>query len=286
MIGKYFDVLGLPSTAKEEEVRKRYRELVKLVHPDLNDSSDAHQQFVKLTDAYNVLLHFFENSVDTVEITSKEEKAPQSSVEEDWEAYRKYAAEQYRIRKEKEKKEHERWFSLLRMGWRKSHLKFSVLLSFLVFLATALDWFLPFREIPEIAKSYSTESFNSIPPHNVCLLRTQKGSNFWIANYNSSYFSVQPFFKLKSTYILHQPVSIKFHYFNSYAEVPIHFTVYWAQFVLIPILLIPMFAYFYRKNDAMYIFLNIFSRFISLPLVLLMLLTDDRWLHLASLGFI
>lgn len=286
MIGKYFDLLGLPSTATEDEVRKRYRELVKLVHPDVNSSEDAHHQFVVITDAYNALLQYFENNENSIEVPFEEIKEEETSVEDDWVAYRKHAAEQYKLRKEKEKKEHERWFSLLRKGWRRSHLQIAVFISFLVFLATVLDWFLPFREIPEIAKSYSTESFNSIPPHKVCLLQTQRGANLWLANYNTSYFAVQPHFNLKSTCILHQPVTIKFHYFNSFAEIPIHFTVYWAQFVLLPLLLIPLFAFFYRKNDAMYIFLNIFSRFITLPLVLLMLLTDDRWLHLVTLGFI
>lgn len=285
MIGKHFDSLGLPHTASEEEVRKRYRELVKMVHPDVNDSEDAHHQFVNLTEAYNALLEYFEREEITIDVNYVEVEENSSSVEDDWIAYRKHAEEQYKIRKEKEKIEHEKWFQLLRSGWRLIHFKVAFTVSSIVFLATLADWILPFRYNPEVTKTFSMESFNSLPPNKVSLIQTRSGHDYWLANYNPSYFNEQPFFQVKSTSILHQPVSVVLNYQASIDEIPIHFTVYWAQIILFPIVLIPLFAFYYRKNDAFFIFLNIFARFISLPLIVLMLLTDNRWLHLLTLGF-
>jgi hypothetical protein len=51
----YYKILGLEPGATEEQIRKAYRELAKMYHPDLNDSSQATDFFVRLNQAYQVL---------------------------------------------------------------------------------------------------------------------------------------------------------------------------------------------------------------------------------------
>lgn len=53
---KYYAVLGLPSTASKEEVRRKYRQLALLWHPDKNPSPGAAAKFVQLTEAYDILM--------------------------------------------------------------------------------------------------------------------------------------------------------------------------------------------------------------------------------------
>lgn len=48
--------MGLPATATEEDIKRRYRELVMQVHPDVNDSPTAHEEFVKVQLAYEKLM--------------------------------------------------------------------------------------------------------------------------------------------------------------------------------------------------------------------------------------
>lgn len=53
-------ILGLPSQASKDEVKKKYRELAKLYHPDLVKSSAmsrevAEQKFRQITEAYKEL---------------------------------------------------------------------------------------------------------------------------------------------------------------------------------------------------------------------------------------
>ena len=59
-MGEEFDpyrVLGLPIGADEAAVRHRYRELVRKHHPDVSaDSEKAHRRFVRIQEAYRVLM--------------------------------------------------------------------------------------------------------------------------------------------------------------------------------------------------------------------------------------
>jgi curved DNA-binding protein len=52
-------VLGIPSTASEEEIQKRWRIVARRHHPDLNpDDPEAKANFKKYRDAYEVLNTF------------------------------------------------------------------------------------------------------------------------------------------------------------------------------------------------------------------------------------
>jgi len=53
---EYYSKLGLPEGGSKEEVKKRYRQLVKSIHPDVNKSPDANKQFIEITEAYEVLI--------------------------------------------------------------------------------------------------------------------------------------------------------------------------------------------------------------------------------------
>lgn len=55
-MNKYYAVLGLPTTASKDEVRKKYRKLVLIWHPDKNSSPGAAEKFVQLTEAYDILM--------------------------------------------------------------------------------------------------------------------------------------------------------------------------------------------------------------------------------------
>lgn len=55
MLPNYYDILGLLSTATEKDMLKAYMQKAKLYHPDLNKSFDAHQRFIEVNEAYEVL---------------------------------------------------------------------------------------------------------------------------------------------------------------------------------------------------------------------------------------
>lgn len=51
----FYDLLGLPRDATQDEVRRAYREKVRKYHPDLNDDPRAQAQFTALKKAYDTL---------------------------------------------------------------------------------------------------------------------------------------------------------------------------------------------------------------------------------------
>ena len=52
----YYEVLGLPRTATEAEIRKEYRKLARKYHPDVNPGDkSAEEKFKEINEAYEVL---------------------------------------------------------------------------------------------------------------------------------------------------------------------------------------------------------------------------------------
>lgn len=50
-----YQVLGVARGASDEEIRRRYRQLVKELHPDINPSSVAEERFKKVTVAFDII---------------------------------------------------------------------------------------------------------------------------------------------------------------------------------------------------------------------------------------
>lgn len=48
-------VLGVPRTASEDDIRRRYRQLVKELHPDINPEKSAEERFKKVTVAFDII---------------------------------------------------------------------------------------------------------------------------------------------------------------------------------------------------------------------------------------
>lgn len=51
----YYKVLGVKRRASQEEIKKAYKKLVKLYHPDINPDPKAAEIFKDINEAYNVL---------------------------------------------------------------------------------------------------------------------------------------------------------------------------------------------------------------------------------------
>ncbi len=56
MAGKdYYDILGVPRGASEDEIKSSYRKLVRQYHPDTNKAEDAEKKMAEINEAYSVL---------------------------------------------------------------------------------------------------------------------------------------------------------------------------------------------------------------------------------------
>lgn len=55
MTTDYYEVLGVARDASEEQIKKAYRKMAMKVHPDVAQTADAHEQFKKISEAYETL---------------------------------------------------------------------------------------------------------------------------------------------------------------------------------------------------------------------------------------
>ncbi len=51
----YYEILGIPRNATQEEIHSAYRKLARKYHPDVNKSPDAEEKFKQIGEAYEVL---------------------------------------------------------------------------------------------------------------------------------------------------------------------------------------------------------------------------------------
>ncbi len=54
-MGQYFKILGLPENASKAQIKRAYRKLALQYHPDRNSSPEAHERFLQITEAYEML---------------------------------------------------------------------------------------------------------------------------------------------------------------------------------------------------------------------------------------
>ena len=53
--GDYYDILGIPRTADDKEVKKAYRNLARKYHPDVCKEPGAEEKFKEINEAYSIL---------------------------------------------------------------------------------------------------------------------------------------------------------------------------------------------------------------------------------------
>ena len=51
----YYSILNLDRTANTKEIRKAYYKLARENHPDVNNALNAHEKFIEINEAYQVL---------------------------------------------------------------------------------------------------------------------------------------------------------------------------------------------------------------------------------------
>ncbi|MGI6705959.1 MAG: DnaJ domain-containing protein [Clostridia bacterium] len=52
----YYKILGVEPNCSKDDIKKAYRRLAKQWHPDVNKSEDAHDKFIEIAEAYEILI--------------------------------------------------------------------------------------------------------------------------------------------------------------------------------------------------------------------------------------
>ncbi|HFQ91244.1 MAG TPA: J domain-containing protein, partial [Chromatiales bacterium] len=51
----YYEIMGVPRDATQDEIKRAYRKLARKYHPDVSKDPDAERRFKELGEAYEVL---------------------------------------------------------------------------------------------------------------------------------------------------------------------------------------------------------------------------------------
>jgi curved DNA-binding protein CbpA len=283
--GDPYKVLGLKAGASPDEIRNAYRRMVKKYHPDRNPSASAATQFIAVQAAYEQLSSGQNTAVpDAIE---QQYRAQQAKYDQDLEAYKKQRAvarEKMRQRKQNEEAYKMAYLQQLKSGkigfWHRA----VALLGALLFVVLWTDFFLPEKQIPIRAAAFGLHSYSSVDGHQVQLFKSTDGRAFWVADYLSQNLQKTQSLRSIETPWLHQVKALTFHDGLYQLSVPIHFSFYWAQIWLSLLFLIPLLAWYFASADIIFVAGSFVSRYAILGCMLWFLCTENRLIHLLSLG--
>ena len=113
MNNRYYKILEIAENADTSEIKRAYRRLAKKYHPDINKSSDAHERFLEISEAYEFLVNLSQGNYVKKEYNKRtHDDLSQPKETYDWDNYyrekaRERAQKQARMRYEQFKKQHE-----------------------------------------------------------------------------------------------------------------------------------------------------------------------------------
>jgi hypothetical protein len=232
------------------------------------------------------LLQQFKRNDNAIEPTNDNEQnvEEQENIDE-WTAYRQKAWKRYQEKKKKQELELENWYVKLRSGWNRKFFLGIVVLSSTLNLLLTIDYFLPAKVEDDRVAHYSEILYKSMDNHPVSVIETENNRTLWLNNFNNAYFNRSPFIKIQVTPILHHPVEVLITSDYRIYHVPVHFNFYWAQLLIQVILILPLLFLFYKKNDAYFIMGHYATVVLIGGFILYFLITENRFIHLITLGY-
>lgn len=278
-----FRLLGLPHTASESEIRKQYKKMALRLHPDVNPDPKAHEAFILLSKAVDILLdpNYTEEKVDK----RPSRRAGNETEEERLERMRvaKMRFEQQQMR---QATDNTRYFLSLTTGKRWKIYQCIMWVSLVLSLAMTIELFLPRHYERDILIGSTKSLNNGIIRSNITRIKLRERGSYYIQNNAFAWESTYPEVLIESSWMLHTPIKmISTDDFSRYRSV-FDFHVWSIRYLLIALLLVPLFPYLWRRKTLTFVFVYHLSFWGVGIISAYILLTQGRLLHVLSLGFL
>ena len=292
-LNKYYKLFGLPETATQAEIKQRYRRLVMRYHPDKNGGDQ--RKFIEIKEAYEYLSGRKTIAATPRTHTYSATRSTSQSRQQAQEERIKQARQRKRDTAYKEHIENENYYRKLISGKRWRFLRFSAYIAAFISLILIIELFLPYRYEQDRIIAYDRNTIGSFDSDAFAVgrLYTESGRKQYAESIPNVYYVDPDIFVVKSA-ILHNEIGYTPFYHRDGTPLNhtekgnlfrIQFTLGAHSLLLVPILLIPVLVVLFRRKTFSFTVFYFVSLYFSIPLTYIYLFSDNRWLHLLSLGF-
>lgn len=274
---QYYKILGLKPSATQEEVHRRFRKLAMQYHPDKNQSSGSNEKFIAITEAYEIISGKkplpSQKLIQTPEPKQKEERV-------------KEAQKRYQEQKIREYLENEKYFRMLTTGRLWKFYRLSAFAGALLSFGMILDLVLPYHFKEERIKEFNLNLADAANGELISLIRTENQNDYWVSSVDYKLYNSNPEIFLKSSWIFHNPISFIPQSYPVIKNYPFHFNAYSWTFLFIILFLTPFVTILFKRKNIFFSIFYHFSYYIVFTVMLLYIITGDRWAHILTLGFL
>ncbi|MBI1837743.1 MAG: J domain-containing protein [Flavobacteriia bacterium] len=284
---KYYKILGLPNNASQEEIRKKYRKLAMQYHPDINPNPNAQLIFIQLTEAYNIL----QNKVDLPPIQKTRERRDKTkNSTEEAQKVREQRIKEAKRRQQQQQQyfeaENEKYYQNLIRGKKWNIFKIGAFFSLAISLLLMIDHFLPNRLENDKIITYNAREVLQTSKDKI-LISTQNKHTYFVQiedwDFERLYTNGTSIIIQESS-IFHMP-----YYIHSKSKIdiktyPTIYTMGQLSPLFIIIFAIPFLTYYYKRKSTLFVILFRFSLFLVNFIMLYFLFSENRFIHLITLG--
>tara|TARA_B100001059_G_C17814911_1_gene574556 strand:+ start:961 stop:1797 length:837 start_codon:yes stop_codon:yes gene_type:complete len=252
----YYEILNLPEGATKAQIKKSYRKLVKLYHPDVTDDPNAHEKYLEINQAYEALLD--------PQPRYKSSSSGPSSKARKWNKYKRESRIKYAKRQAKKAEEIELFYKSLRTGWRRNWIRINILIGILISTFTIADQRSdPTQRIVAITslKNYSAEGEIHTEEGAFTVIEKEKHSSL---RSKTEFVLFESKYLKQGLYITYVHEGLTFYQRLYYS--PMGPSFYWGYKVVLFVSLIPlMFYLFFRKNTGWFVFFHYLTVIVTTP---------------------
>ena len=276
---KALSIFRLDESATEEDIRKKYRKLVMLYHPDKNKAPDAQEHFIQITRAYDVLTKSKQGpqtSMSRSQSQRKEKTAKERMTDAKLRYYEQFI---------KEQQETDAYFTKLTSGAPWKFMRNLMYLSSFVLSMLVLDLILPSRFVPDEIAYYQRKHLEG-GEIKTPKIWTKNGETFFLKDFDQRLYLYQNDIYIEQTPIFHLNKKIISYQWDEIYLYPLQFNWYWAIYALLLFLSLPILTYFFKRKTVYFTLIYHLSLYLT-PLILIgFLISNNHLVHLISFGFL